>query len=244
VNGEEECDDGNDDITDGCLADCSLALNCPDIKAYDDAAPTGVYAIDPDGVEDGESYDVYCEMTIDGGGWQLISVRLSDSDTLFADPLCLAVDANCSGHIPVGQLAGPPEVLVAPTVGDYWLTLTGFSDPGADGFTDMFTLARGLTNTDSCAYPNYCGSNAPLDPDLAVGSHSNNFTPRHMAFGSQAMRYGGFWLGNGGGGPVNHALSMNYGSACGSDGGLDLSGANGMAVGDVQCGADGALYFR
>ncbi len=71
VNGEETCDDNNEDITDGCLGDCSAAATCLVIKNYDDSATDGVYTVAPDGIE---PFEVYCDMTTDGGGYTFLKV--------------------------------------------------------------------------------------------------------------------------------------------------------------------------
>lgn len=71
VNGEEACDDNNENITDGCLGDCSAAATCLVIKNYDDAAEDGMYTVAPEGVE---PFDVYCDMTTDGGGYTFLKI--------------------------------------------------------------------------------------------------------------------------------------------------------------------------
>jgi hypothetical protein len=46
--------------------------NCSEIHFYNPAAPSGVYAIDPDGSGPMSSMDCQCDMTTDGGGWTLV----------------------------------------------------------------------------------------------------------------------------------------------------------------------------
>ncbi len=72
----EECDDGNGVDNDSCSNTCKLVLqntSCLAIKTGMPAAKDGVYTIDPDGGGPKQSYKVYCEMTTDGGGWQIMA---------------------------------------------------------------------------------------------------------------------------------------------------------------------------
>jgi hypothetical protein len=51
--------------------------SCAAIRAGSPTAPSGVYAIDPDGAGGGGAFDVYCDMTNDGGGWTLVLMAAS-----------------------------------------------------------------------------------------------------------------------------------------------------------------------
>ncbi|WP_165703711.1 DUF4215 domain-containing protein [Enhygromyxa salina] len=82
--GNEECDDGNNDNNDGCASDCTseITANCKDILAQNQNATNGMYMIDPDGDGGVDPFQVYCDMTTDGGGWTLILNRRVDSDNI------------------------------------------------------------------------------------------------------------------------------------------------------------------
>jgi cysteine-rich repeat protein len=74
--GVEECDDGNQVNNDGCTNLCKIVIqntSCLAIKQSSPAATDGVYMIDPDGGGPKPGYNVFCEMTTDGGGWQVMA---------------------------------------------------------------------------------------------------------------------------------------------------------------------------
>jgi hypothetical protein len=48
---------------------CQLGQSCREIHERCPSAPTGSYAVDPDG--DGLTFQVHCEMVVDDGGWTL-----------------------------------------------------------------------------------------------------------------------------------------------------------------------------
>ncbi|MEN9797511.1 MAG: hypothetical protein RL653_1207, partial [Pseudomonadota bacterium] len=76
-NATEPCDDGNTVSGDGCTATCEVEWPASCLAVRDavvaPAVPTnGVYRIDPDGTGGEPPFDVYCDMTSDGGGWTLV----------------------------------------------------------------------------------------------------------------------------------------------------------------------------
>ncbi len=95
---ETDVDCGGDACADcklgqGCLVDtdcesaacaageCVVPQTCKQIKAAQPAAKDGVYTIDPDGAGENAPFDVYCDMTVDGGGW-ISLVHISDLSKL------------------------------------------------------------------------------------------------------------------------------------------------------------------
>ena len=243
VNGAEECDDGNSTATDGCFANCLIARSCKDIDAFAGNAPTGESTIDLDGPGPEAPLQVWCEQALDGGGWQLISVRYGDVDTLFVDDICLSVDGDCSGTIPAAQIGiASPKLLFATLDGDHWLRLAGLDAPGDDGLIDVITLLRPLSDSNSCLYPHYCNVN--IDPAIEIEAHSPNWTPRSLTIPAQIGRDGGLWFAEDAGMPEYHVFSFNYPANMACKGGLTLSDNSDATLGNVVCAQPGALYFR
>ena len=73
----DDCDDLNAlyNPTLGCYGN-----DCADILSNGWSIGDGVYSIDPDGSGGSAPYDVYCDMTTDGGGWMRITHLHSNRD--------------------------------------------------------------------------------------------------------------------------------------------------------------------
>jgi len=77
----EECDDGNKTAGDGCSASCTIevdGVDCLQIFENSPATPDGIYTVDPDLGGPKKPLDVFCNMTMVGGGWTLVAVSSDD----------------------------------------------------------------------------------------------------------------------------------------------------------------------
>ncbi len=100
VDDDSDCDDSDDDIYPGATETCNeedddcdgdtdedeatgQGEECAEASCYDilttwSSAETGVYWIDPTGVD---AYEVYCDMDEESGGWTLLSVHTNNDGT-------------------------------------------------------------------------------------------------------------------------------------------------------------------
>ena len=90
---DTDCNDGDAAVVPDANGDCYLE-SCLALLSAGRSVGDGLYTIDPSGSND---YEVYCDMTTDGGGWTLVA-NLSDSGSDLWSQFMPAQDAGLWDH--------------------------------------------------------------------------------------------------------------------------------------------------
>jgi hypothetical protein len=79
----DDCSTLDDENCDNVINDSCVYDDCGDALASLPAATSGTYVVDPDGEGGEDSFEVFCDMETDGGGWTLLMTTSSASAFLY-----------------------------------------------------------------------------------------------------------------------------------------------------------------
>ena len=223
---ENERQDGNESAIDcgGECAPCALGLgcgaatdcgsgvcalgvceehprSCSSALAATGGAVSGVFMIDADGAGTGAARQAYCEQTVSGGGWELMSAIPSGGvkngagvlQPVVSAATCLDPTAACNGHLDPSQVTAQTEILIVDgTAGDF-IRFSGFS-ASASSSLRYWSREIALNTSDSCTAPHVCNTTT-ADPALTLttSGYPMAYTPPLI----QWWRWGGWYIGSG-----------------------------------------------
>lgn len=100
---DEQCDTLDDEDCDSTVNNGCTYARCAQVPA---GAPSGIYAIDPDGTGPVVPFDVYCDMATEDGGWTLVASVVNFA--YFQGTSCsIGADGQVVGACDVMKFKGP-----------------------------------------------------------------------------------------------------------------------------------------
>ena len=142
----EDCDDGDELLgeSSGASSICS-ALSCKDILDNNFSTGDGMYWIDPDG---SGAFEVYCDMTTDGGGWtRVVNIR-NDSKLHAGNTGTVGVISDLSS---VSKLSDH-HISLLNTIGYWWFQCGNSKDVYVK--TDSGNFNSNYTNSENWSIDN------------------------------------------------------------------------------------------
>ncbi len=193
-----------------------IPLTCADLP---NNSPTGIYTIDPDGAGGEDSFDVFCDMDTDNGGWTLVGRERANATGTFqflgievGNPSAIA-DGSGSGLIGL-RLEGHYSEFRIEWDGEYIQLTT--SQPLFENSVDTDFDVSNLTSSDSDLSSWVTGAGGA---SFCRASRSNNVRPGDTSWAirdrnenrSDCGCNNGSWRGRGAyyGGEMNNATACD-----------------------------------
>jgi hypothetical protein len=93
----------------GACQDGTIFLSCLQVHQQQPNSPSGTYPIDPDGGGGAGSFNAFCDMVSDGGGWTLLSWAADANNSPYGPPYpgyaqCPALNCARGSGVPINQL--------------------------------------------------------------------------------------------------------------------------------------------
>ena len=226
------------------------AINCKDLLAKAPISKSGAYWVDPDGPGNDAPYQVYCDMTNDGGGWTLVWSNLRGGAGKPMTNMTWTTATNTTPLYFKGPVSDNLEAFGVFVGLKRWMQLgptelrytwsTDFGQPLQQSWKATYSLNGGANYTISMANPvQIIGSVAPglfsshnNQPFSTVDADHDSYGPNCAAlYSGTPWWYTSCWSGNINGGGENNG-DGHYNGAYWTGSQQAWAGAGGQGAGN------------
>lgn len=199
-----DCDDSNAQLFPEQNGGCAMGESCFEILEEGRGVISGVYTIDPDGFSNGvDPFEVYCDMTTDGGGWTQIAYVQSGDTEGYSSDYAAVFSSVARGTLGSGSHKVNAEIMLesaaefrysepsgalSDSQSDTWMrdircaitndVLYNIQNPGMQNQipADIVCTTKNGNVSSNAIYVNYQGwSGCWTGPRLWVGSSAGNY---------------------------------------------------------------------